>query len=256
MSDHIKTGLIGGPSDGMLLESNRQMARELQSLRTRLEAAERERDEARAQAIKEGERLGELVAEQVVYRARIRELELEVNAANRRVAKVVDDFTAKLDRTTSVRIRELMAERALNRARIRELEEALRPFAEEAATWADTLPGNEPVYTAADDCFVCSHCGEGSGIERAFTVGDLRRARELVTPAPAQPAPEGGDCTSTCRTVTQQVNSDWCHRCRRHERQRADTEALPFCACGRRTSECDGSRAGCGKISTPTREEE
>ena len=51
-----------------------------------------------------------------------------------------------------------------------------------------------------------------------------------------------------CATVTGRVNDRWCRECRdamRRAEEIAEGLGEPFCACGRRWSECDGSRSGC-----------
>ena len=64
--------------------------------------------------------------------------------------------------------------------RVRVLESALRPFADEAALWADMWA--DDFHPVQDTSVSCSQCGESmEKPERArFTIGDLRRARAAL----------------------------------------------------------------------------
>ena len=64
--------------------------------------------------------------------------------------------------------------------RVRVLEGALRPFADEAALWADMWA--DDFHPVQDTSVSCSQCGESmEKPERArFTIGDLRRARAAL----------------------------------------------------------------------------
>ena len=78
---------------------------------------------------------------------------------------------------------DLRAAAALIRAqaeRVRVLEGALKPFADEAALWADMWA--DDFHPIQDTSVSCSQCGESmEKPERArFTIGDLRRARAAL----------------------------------------------------------------------------
>ncbi len=63
------------------------------------------------------------------------------------------------------------------RAQLAEAVEALKPFAAESGMWGSKTPADEIPFIKGKD---------GKGDEAAFTVGDLRRAAEIVekvTPA-------------------------------------------------------------------------
>lgn len=111
-------------------------------------------------------------------------LKIEVNdnkelsgTANGVYFVVYKDMLGNLTPSVTLALVEASDEIAALRAQLAEAVEALKPFAAESGMWGSKTPADEIPFIKGKD---------GKGDEAAFTVGDLRRAAEIVekvTPA-------------------------------------------------------------------------
>lgn len=158
------------------------------------------------------------------------------------------------------------------RARVAELEAALRPEAVEAyiaeLRWAPDAPdvwrtlvaGNIRGFAAAlsaldsalDSEIAAAVRAEREACAESAAAAPIRCAH-VTCHACRNPAGDAirarGEDThaASCRAITGAVNAGYCVACRREATDRERGMGEPFCACGRRTSDCDGSRSGCRK---------
>lgn len=100
------------------------------------------------------------------------------------------------------------------------------------------------MYAENDGDVLCNDCGRARAAEGA----------QVVEVFDTDEIPSNWTCGECCAPLGGTGEADDSFGLEEDAIDRIRTAVEPFCACGRVISECDGSRAGCGKGRRPRRD--